>query len=85
MRAVVCCMIVCSVWFATYKSENPWYFAIFSTIVGIVFVLLEASGLLDKLFKFVLKAARRCRAAKSVRATHSASGDSLSMELINTN
>jgi hypothetical protein len=38
------------VWFSNYKSENPLQFAVISTSIGIVFVLLEAAGAKNGIF-----------------------------------
>ena len=84
------------VWFSNYKSENPLQFAVISTSIGIVFVLLEAAGVLGKLFDSISAFRRKCRGSgggsideASTGSSNSSSvrgggggGESLSMELI---
>ena len=81
-----------SVWFAAYKSESPLAFALISTTIGIVFVLLDASGKMGKIFDCVGDAVGKARSLRGgteegLAATGNAvsgksAGGSLSMELI---
>jgi len=69
--------------FAEYKGENTLSFAVITTTIGIVFILLDASGMMGKVFDCLDAVVAKGSAA--VRASSSGGGggggSSLSIQL----
>ena len=70
--------------FAEYKGENTLSFAVITTTIGIVFILLDASGLMGKVFDCL--DAVVAKGSDAVRASSSGGGgggggSSLSIQL----
>ena len=71
-----------SVIFAEYKGENTLSFAVIMTTIGIVFILLDASGMMGKVFDCL--DAVVAKGSGAVRASSSGGGgggSSLSIQL----
>ena len=69
--------------FAEYKGENTLSFAVITTTIGIVFILLDASGMMGKVFDCL--DAVVAKSSGAVRASSSGGGggggSSLSIQL----
>ena len=74
-------MLSNSVIFAEYKGENTLSFAVITTTIGIVFILLDASGLMGKVFDCLDAVVAKGSGAVRASSSGGGGGSSLSIQL----
>ena len=67
--------------FAEYKGENTLSFAVITTTIGIVFILLDASGLMGKVFDCLDAVVAKGSGAVRASSSGGGGGSSLSIQL----
>ena len=67
--------------FAEYKGENTLSFAVITTTIGIVFILLDASGMMGKVFDCLDAVVAKGSAAVRASSSGGGGGSSLSIQL----
>ena len=67
--------------FAEYKGENTLSFAVIMTTIGIVFILLDASGMMGKVFDCLDAVVAKGSGAVRASSSGGGGGSSLSIQL----